>query len=72
MRVFLYTYQSFTTPEMLLKKLIQRYHVPIPKGMEEDKFKTELQQPIRLRVCNGNLFSIVIHLTVLSSPEVLD
>lgn len=52
MKIFLYTYQSFTSPEMLLKKLIQRfksyifyintlrYHVPFPKGMPEDKFKT--------------------------------
>jgi hypothetical protein len=52
MKIFLYIYQSFTSPEMLLKKLIQRYHVPFPKGMPEDKFKTELQQPIRTRVCS--------------------
>jgi len=71
-KTFLYTYQSFTSPEMLLKKLIQRYHVPYPLPKEYitantfgfssssdapevtslDNFKTELQQPIRTRVCS--------------------
>lgn len=53
MKTFLYTYQSFTTPDTLLKKLIERYHVPVPKGGADDKFKTEVQQPIRSRVCSG-------------------
>lgn len=31
MKVFIFTYQSFTTPGQFLAKLIQRYHVP--KGL---------------------------------------
>ena len=53
MKTFLFTYRSFTTPEKLLKKLIQYYNAPIPKGVEEEKYLIDVQQPIRHRVCAG-------------------
>jgi len=52
MKTFLYTYHSFMKPEALLKKLIQRYNVPPPKEIPEEKYRTEIQLPIRIRVCN--------------------
>lgn len=57
MKTFLFTYQSFTTPDILLTKLMQRYNVPKrPANVPEDKYKSEVQI-IRNRVCNGkNLF----------------
>ena len=42
-KAFLMTYQSFTTPKVLLSKLIQRYQVPKMEEMEPEeyqKFKT--------------------------------
>lgn len=45
MKTFITTYRSFTTPEVLLDKLIQRYHVPESSGEEP--------LPIQLRCCNA-------------------
>mmetsp|Transcript_3199 Transcript_3199/g.3944 ORF Transcript_3199/g.3944 Transcript_3199/m.3944 type:complete len:261 (+) Transcript_3199:882-1664(+) len=45
MKTFITTYRSFTTPEMLLNKIIQRYHVPPDAGVEA--------LPIQLRCCNS-------------------
>ncbi|KAH6563341.1 hypothetical protein BASA60_010721 [Batrachochytrium salamandrivorans] len=50
-KTFLLTYQSFTTADVLLQKLSDRYAVPNLKGLswpEFDKFRTTVQ----LRVCN--------------------
>ncbi|OAJ38822.1 hypothetical protein BDEG_22722 [Batrachochytrium dendrobatidis JEL423] len=50
-KTFLLTYQSFTTSEILLQKLNDRYAVPNHKNLpwpEFDKFRTTVQ----LRVCN--------------------
>lgn len=47
---FLLTYRSFTDPETLIKLLIDRYSW-IPTA-ESDKFISEKQRPIRLRVYN--------------------
>eukprot|EP01098_Paradermamoeba_levis_P016727 TRINITY_DN9231_c0_g1_i1.p1 TRINITY_DN9231_c0_g1~~TRINITY_DN9231_c0_g1_i1.p1 ORF type:complete len:652 (-),score=199.83 TRINITY_DN9231_c0_g1_i1:128-2083(-) len=51
-KTFLMTYQSFTTPEKLLSKLIQRYHVPQQEGISEQEWKNTIVMPIQLRVCN--------------------
>ncbi len=52
LRTFFYTYQSFTSPEVLLKKLMQKYNVPIPRGqVVDDKFKNEVLEPVQTRVC---------------------
>mmetsp|Transcript_6017 Transcript_6017/g.9086 ORF Transcript_6017/g.9086 Transcript_6017/m.9086 type:complete len:537 (-) Transcript_6017:66-1676(-) len=45
MKTFITTYRSFTTPEILLLKIIQRYHVPENAGVEA--------LPIQLRCCNS-------------------
>ncbi|KAK5583230.1 hypothetical protein RB653_004821 [Dictyostelium firmibasis] len=50
-KTFLLTYQSFTTPEMLLEKLVQRYHVPQKPGQSLDDWKKSAV-PIQLRVAN--------------------
>ena len=51
-KTFLYTYQSFATPEKLLKKLIERYNVVRPGGMPFQEF-TMLRQTIQARVINA-------------------
>jgi hypothetical protein len=45
MKTFITTYRSFTTPEVLLDKIIQRYHVPTNDAAES--------LPIQLRCCNA-------------------
>jgi len=51
-KTFLYTYQSFATPEKLLKKLIERYNVVRPEGMSFRQFAV-LRQTIQARVINA-------------------
>ena len=51
-KTFLYTYQSFATPEKLLKKLIERYNVVRPEGMLFRQFAI-LRQTIQARVINA-------------------
>lgn len=48
---FLLTYRSFTTPEVLLNKLIERFNVVPPEGADFYTFKETMLDPIRLRVC---------------------
>lgn len=52
LKTFFYTYQSFTSPETLLKKLVQKYHVPMPKGgTADEKYKADVVEPVQTRVC---------------------
>jgi hypothetical protein len=52
LKTFFYTYQSFCSPELLLKKLIQKYHVPLQKGgTADERYKTEVVEPVQTRVC---------------------
>ena len=51
-KTFLYTYQSFSTPERLLKKLIERYNVVRPEGMSLKAFSV-MKQTIQARVINA-------------------
>eukprot|EP01117_Protostelium_nocturnum_P008544 TRINITY_DN3069_c0_g1_i1.p1 TRINITY_DN3069_c0_g1~~TRINITY_DN3069_c0_g1_i1.p1 ORF type:complete len:941 (-),score=271.32 TRINITY_DN3069_c0_g1_i1:82-2904(-) len=51
---FLATYKSFTTSQNLVRKLVERYHVPNPPTTDEKElteFKRMIQKPIQLRVC---------------------
>ncbi|KAJ6248271.1 ras guanine nucleotide exchange factor i-related [Anaeramoeba flamelloides] len=48
LKTFLMTYQSFTTPRILLYKLIDRYNIPKEKQI---LYQNRVQQ-IKLRVCN--------------------
>lgn len=53
MKTFLLTFQSFTSPEILLRKLIERYHVPRNKSKLQSFGEFEkYRQKIQLRVCN--------------------
>ncbi|KAJ3444236.1 ras guanine nucleotide exchange factor i-related [Anaeramoeba flamelloides] len=49
-KTFLMTYQSFTTPKILLYKLFERYHVPKMSELNEEEYKKK-RQCIQLRVC---------------------
>jgi len=51
-KTFLYTYQSFATPERLLRKLIERYNVVRPGGMSLKGFGV-MKQTIQVRVINA-------------------
>jgi hypothetical protein len=46
MKIFLATYEDFTSPQRLLKKLVQRFRVP------KDKMSSEAMQQIQSRVCS--------------------
>lgn len=50
-RVFLLTYESFTTPAAFLKKLIERYHVPRLQPVSSEQHEKS-RATIQLRVCN--------------------
>jgi len=55
MKAFLMTYPSFTTPQILLRKLLERYHVPISpmeNNAEFESFRKTVVRPIQLRVCS--------------------
>jgi hypothetical protein len=52
---FLTTYNTFTTPLKLIRKLIQRYHVPERKfatQAEKDNFQKMVVNMIQVRVCS--------------------
>lgn len=61
MKTFLYTYQSFATPQRLLKKLIERYNVVRPSGMGFKSFAI-MKQTIQARVINA--FKLWVDLSV--------
>ncbi len=52
MKTFLYTYQSFATPDRLLRKLLERYNVVRPEGMSPQGFAV-MKQTIQARVINA-------------------
>ena len=51
-KTFLYTYQSFATPDRLLRKLLERYNVVRPEGMSPQGFAV-MKQTIQARVINA-------------------
>lgn len=46
------TYRTFTTPQHLVRKLVQRYLVPrdLFSNMSDSDFKVTIEHPIQLRV----------------------
>lgn len=52
MKSFLATYRSFTTPEELWGKLLERYNVPPNVEISEEAYKQQVTLPIHLRVAN--------------------
>ncbi len=51
-KTFLLTYQSFATPDKLLRKLIERYNVVLTEGMALSQFN-HVRQTIQARVINA-------------------
>ena len=60
-KTFLYTYQSFATPQRLLKKLIERYNVVRPSTVGFKSFAV-MKQTIQARVINA--FKLWVDLSV--------
>jgi hypothetical protein len=55
MDAFIATYKTFTTPQKLVRKLIQRYNVPDQSHEtpeEKEHFNKMVVRTIQLRVCN--------------------
>lgn len=52
MKSFLATYRSFTTPEELWGKLLERYNVPPNSDYSDETYKQQVILPIHLRVAN--------------------
>jgi hypothetical protein len=56
MKAFLLTYRSFTTPDQLYSKLIERYNMPQPENLspeELENWKRNKLRPVQLRVCSA-------------------
>lgn len=51
-KTFLLTYQSFATPDKLLRKLVERYNVVRTEGIPLSKF-SQVRQTIQARVINA-------------------
>lgn len=60
-KTFLYTYQSFATPQRLLRKLIERYNVVRRSGTTFKNFAV-IKQTIQARVINA--FKLWVDLSV--------
>ncbi|XP_019852599.1 PREDICTED: ras guanine nucleotide exchange factor K-like isoform X1 [Amphimedon queenslandica] len=51
-KAFLLTYQSYATPDKLLRKLVERYNVVRPSGTSLEEF-SQMRQTIQARVINA-------------------
>ena len=54
LKTFIATYQSFTTPDLLFQKLVERYNVPRDQqyDISDEDWKTNIVLPIQFRVSN--------------------
>ena len=49
----LMTLQTFTEPEVFLRKLKERFEVPpCPDDVNADVYELEVRRPLQMRVCN--------------------
>ena len=48
-KCFITTYRSFTSPEKLFSKLVQRYNVPISKNVQVDQRQVKVRVAIILK-----------------------
>lgn len=51
-KVFLNTFEMFTTPEMILLKLKERMHVPRDRSISKSEWMMRFKSPIQSRVCS--------------------
>ena len=70
-KTFLFTYQAFTTPEKLLRKLIERYNVVCPEGMPLKEFDV-MRQTIQARVINALRLWVDLSVDYKGLPLVID
>ncbi len=60
-KTFLYTHQSFATPDRLLRKLLERYNVVRPEGMSPQGFAVMKQT---IQACVINALKLWVELSV--------
>jgi glycine hydroxymethyltransferase/Rap guanine nucleotide exchange factor 1 len=69
-RTFLLMYRTFTTPQLLLRKLVERYVVPDLPDLDPTRFHRLIRQPIQLRVVNFLKSWLQQHFSDFSEPLV--
>lgn len=52
-KTFMMTLQTFTEPEIFVKKMVERYDVPpCPDGINYVNYESDVRNPVQMRVCN--------------------
>ena len=53
LNAFFYTYPMFTSEDVLFKKFVQRFHVPMPVDVDHQEFLAKTKRPTQVKVANA-------------------